>query len=135
MAASPGNNTPFWSLAYEVWYYIFLGLRLFVTSLRRRVLLLLLAAFVAGQKILVTLPVWKLGVFSYQSPQRLTPRLLLSILLLALTSSFLGAILSGQATIWGCHGNWQAKPPLYFYTAYLADLSIHIIAVDQLMKH
>jgi peptidoglycan/LPS O-acetylase OafA/YrhL len=52
-------NGPFWSLNYEVWYYILFGLWCY----RRSRVLLLAAAALAGPRILLLLPVWLLGVW------------------------------------------------------------------------
>jgi peptidoglycan/LPS O-acetylase OafA/YrhL len=51
-------NGPFWSLNYEVWYYILFGIWCYHPSR----LLLFVAAVVAGPKILLLMPVWLLGV-------------------------------------------------------------------------
>lgn len=141
MAASPGSNTPFWSLAYEVWYYIFLGLWLFVPGQRRRAVLLLLGAVVAGPKILLLLPVWLFGVFAHNLSLRKAPWIGLSGFLFVATTALLAVILSGHAAGLGYQGDWQAKPPLYFSAGYLVDyvvgllVAVHILVADQLMKY
>lgn len=121
LAASPGSNTPFWSLAYEVWYYIFLGLWLFVPGQRRRAALLLLGAVVAGPKILLLMPVWLLGVFAHKLSLRNAPWIGFSGFLFVVTTVLLGAILTGHATGYGYQGDWQAGPPLFFSAGYLVD--------------
>jgi len=141
LAASPGSNTPFWSLAYEVWYYIFLGLWLFIPGQRRRAVLLLLAAVVAGPKILLLLPVWLFGVLAHRFSLRQAPSVAISGFLFVLTTAVLAFILFGYATVFGYQGDWQARPPLYFSGGYLVDyvvgllVAVHIYVVDQLMKH
>jgi peptidoglycan/LPS O-acetylase OafA/YrhL len=62
---SPPTNTPFWSLGYEAWYYVFFGLMLFVKSRGWRWLLLGASALVAGPNVLMLLPVWLVGVAAY----------------------------------------------------------------------
>ena len=52
-------NGPFWSLNYEVWYYILFGIWCYHPGR----LLLPCAALLAGPKILLLLPVWLLGVW------------------------------------------------------------------------
>jgi peptidoglycan/LPS O-acetylase OafA/YrhL len=141
LAASPGSNTPFWSLAYEVWYYIFLGLWLFVPGQRRRAALLLLGAVVAGPKILLLMPVWLLGVFAHKLSLRNAPWIGFSGFLFVVTTVLLGAILTGHATGYGYQGDWQAGPPLFFSAGYLVDyvvgllVAVHILVADQLMKY
>lgn len=55
-------NGPFWSLNYEVWYYILFGIWCYHPSR----LLLLCAAVIAGPKILLLMPVWLLGVYLHR---------------------------------------------------------------------
>jgi peptidoglycan/LPS O-acetylase OafA/YrhL len=57
---------PFWSVSYEVWYYILFGI---FTFWRRpgRVTALSAAALIAGPKVLLLMPVWLLGVCLYRS--------------------------------------------------------------------
>lgn len=139
LAASPGSNTPFWSLAYEVWCYIFFGLYLFVPGQRRRAVPLLLGAVVAGPKILLLFPVWLSGVFAHKLSLRNAPWIGLPGILFVLTTALLAAILT--ATGMGYEGDWHARPPLYFSSGYLVDyvvgllVAVHIYVADQLMKH
>lgn len=57
-------NDPYWSLCYEVWYYIIFGAFFFGRGRGRwRWLLVGAAALVAGPAILVLLPVWLLGAW------------------------------------------------------------------------
>jgi len=141
LAASPGSNTSFWSLAYEVWYYIFLGLWLFVPGQRRRALLLLLGAVVAGPKILLLLPVWLFGVLAHKLSLRIALKIELSGILFFVSTALLAVILSGYASGVGYQSDWQALSPLYFSTGYLSDyavgllVAVHIFVADQLMKH
>lgn len=53
-------NDPYWSLCYEVWYYVLFGIFTFAKG-RWRWLLLTLAGLIAGPAILVLLPVWAIG--------------------------------------------------------------------------
>ena len=140
LAASPGSNAPFWSLAYEVWYYILFGIWLFVPGQRRRVLLLVLGAVVAGPKILLLLPIWLSGAVSYMFCLRHQPRIGIAFCMFVVTTLLLAVIVSGQSVLFGYQADWQAKPPLYFSTGYLFDyvvgliVAVHIFAVDRLMK-
>jgi len=59
-----GTNGPYWSLGYEVPYYIFFGLLLF-TSGKARILAIILWALLYGPKIIAYLPLWLLGVVAY----------------------------------------------------------------------
>lgn len=60
----PFSNSPYWSLCYEMAYYLLFSLWCF--GGRRRRLGLLLAMLVIGPKILLLAPVWLAGVVVYQ---------------------------------------------------------------------
>ncbi len=60
----PLNNGPYWSLCYEVWYYLFFGVWCFARRAYRAVSLLLLALIV-GPRILLLMPIWLFGVILY----------------------------------------------------------------------
>lgn len=54
-------NVPFWSLCYEVWYYVIFGVFVFA-PMRWRWGLASVAGLIAGPAILALLPVWLMGV-------------------------------------------------------------------------
>lgn len=63
-----GTNTPLWSLAYELWFYVMFPAMLLVCSKeqpgRRRVIagiVLICAAAIAGPKVLLLFPIWIAG--------------------------------------------------------------------------
>lgn len=58
-------NPPFWSLNYEVWYYLIFAAWMFSPAKYRK-LLTALAALIAGPKILLLFPVWLMGVWLYR---------------------------------------------------------------------
>ncbi len=64
MTARLGSNGPFWSLSYEVAYYIMFGIAFFMTGLRRSALLLVVIA-VVGLNVLLLMPAWLVGVALY----------------------------------------------------------------------
>lgn len=61
----PFSNSPYWSLCYEMAYYLLFSIFCFGTG-RKRWFLLGLAALVIGPKILLLAPVWVLGVVLYR---------------------------------------------------------------------
>jgi peptidoglycan/LPS O-acetylase OafA/YrhL len=61
----PFSNSAYWSLCYEMSYYLLFSLWCFGSG-RRRWLWLGLAALVIGPKILLLAPVWALGVLVYR---------------------------------------------------------------------
>lgn len=56
-----GSNGPFWSVAYEAWYYVSFGIAVFCRGPMRLVLLALIALII-GPPILLLAPCWLLGV-------------------------------------------------------------------------
>jgi peptidoglycan/LPS O-acetylase OafA/YrhL len=55
-------NGPYWSLCYEVWYYIIFGLFFFVRN-SWRLPLVLVACLLAGPQILALFPIWLAGAW------------------------------------------------------------------------
>lgn len=67
------SNVPYWSLSYEVWYYILFGLFVFWTG-PGRTWVLGAALLLCGPKILLLLPIWLMGVALYRSTWWAKPR-------------------------------------------------------------
>jgi peptidoglycan/LPS O-acetylase OafA/YrhL len=64
-----GSLLPYWSLGYEVWYYIIFGLALFNRGWKRWTLAAL-ACLVVGPKILALFPIWLAGALAYRVVKR-----------------------------------------------------------------
>lgn len=60
--AALSMNPPFWSLCYEVWFYILFGLFVFVNGAWRWPLISV-AALIAGPAIILLLPIWLTGAW------------------------------------------------------------------------
>jgi peptidoglycan/LPS O-acetylase OafA/YrhL len=60
----PPLLAPYWSLGYEVWYYVLFGAAFYLRGTRRLIALGSLLLFV-GPKLWLLLPVWAAGVFTY----------------------------------------------------------------------
>lgn len=69
-----GSNGAYWSLGFEVWYYIIFGLICFLPR-RWNLLAAALALFAVGAKVAVMFPLWLLGVGLYRVLPRLRPGL------------------------------------------------------------
>lgn len=61
----PGSAFPYWSLGFEVWYYLIFGMFLFLPG-RFRYICAAFLLLVAGPKITALLPIWLLGVLAYR---------------------------------------------------------------------
>ncbi|MEM9616387.1 MAG: acyltransferase [Pseudomonadota bacterium] len=60
-----GSNGPYWSLGYEVWYYVLFGVFVFARGWARIAVLALIAAMV-GPGVLMLAPIWILGVILFR---------------------------------------------------------------------
>lgn len=59
------SNAPFWSLSYEVWYYVAFAL-FFYLSGRLRTVLIVVLALVVGPRLWLLFPLWALGAWIYR---------------------------------------------------------------------
>lgn len=60
------SNVPYWSLNYEVWYYVTFALLTYIKGAKRWVIFALVLMLL-GPKILLLMPIWWLGVYIYRS--------------------------------------------------------------------
>tara|TARA_R110001583_G_scaffold154316_1_gene305976 strand:+ start:2086 stop:3198 length:1113 start_codon:yes stop_codon:yes gene_type:complete len=60
------SNVPFWSLNYEVWYYILFGITLFLTG-KTKIIVLIFVCLLLGPKVILLAPIWWMGVYLYRS--------------------------------------------------------------------
>ena len=72
------SNLPYWSLGYEVLYYIFFGIFIYLKGFKK-ILLLLLTVLIMGPSILLYLPIWLAGVFCFKSLKKHSPSIKSSI--------------------------------------------------------
>lgn len=99
---APGSDLPFWSLGFEVWYYVIFGLALFA---RRGLAWAALACVVAGPRIASMFPLWLAGAGCQLLCTRLARR--------GMTAgwAFPAAVLALAATeAWGLRHGWPAIP-------------------------
>jgi peptidoglycan/LPS O-acetylase OafA/YrhL len=69
LTLDPFSNGPFWTLSYEVFYYIFYAVGFYLAGIRRA-FWLVIAAVLAGQHILLLLPLWLIGCMAQDIYQR-----------------------------------------------------------------
>lgn len=70
-------NLPYWSLGYEVLYYVFFGILMFVSGPKKYFLLLAVLA-IMGPSIILYLPIWLMGAWCFKHLTRFEPTALLS---------------------------------------------------------
>jgi peptidoglycan/LPS O-acetylase OafA/YrhL len=61
----PGSNSPYWSLGFEVWYYIAFGGFVFSPHRWRWIVVSIVLVFI-GPKVTLMFPVWLMGVATYR---------------------------------------------------------------------
>lgn len=82
------SNTPYWSIAYEFWYYFLFASWYFFTGWQRWGLTLLFA-LIAGPRILLLYPIWLLGSWAYREAwSRSLPQLVQWLMFLCVVPVF-----------------------------------------------
>lgn len=82
-----GSDWSYWSLGYEVWYYVLFGIMVFTVGWWRLVGILIIAVL-TGPKICLMFPIWLLGLAGYKICSRATIPPVVGLLLFF--ASFLG---------------------------------------------
>jgi len=134
-------NNPYWSLCYEVWFYVLFGVWYFASGWRRRVLIFI-AALVAGPSILVLMPIWLIGVWLAASQKYAVNLCESKAWLCFLTPIFLIVFINFfsvdkfiQHSLYQfIPGYWRLENAQRFVTDYLigASLCLHIAAFSSL---
>lgn len=109
----PGLDVPYWSLNYEAWYYVLFATVTFLQG-RRRTAALILAALLAGPRILLLLPVWLMGVAAWRWRARLRPPLAGPLVLACVAGLIALEALGGQQLFWHPATEW-VPPSLSAY--------------------
>jgi peptidoglycan/LPS O-acetylase OafA/YrhL len=124
-------NAPYWSLCYEVWYYVIFGTLFFAKNQTLATIGTAVAAMVAGPAILILLPVWWLGVWIAQHPTALSFSKSVGFVVLFATIGGIALLnWSGLAEIVGhfLHDNiplfWRLDASQRFLTDYLVGLLV-----------
>lgn len=103
----PVWNAPYWSLCYEVWYYLLFGAAIFLRG-SRRLIVLLVMALLAGPKILMLLPVWLVGVWLARRGSTFRLSVLPGLILIVLCVAAFSLMNEG---IWATTQRFFAKTP------------------------
>jgi peptidoglycan/LPS O-acetylase OafA/YrhL len=132
----PGTDWPYWSLGYEVWYYVIFGVAMFAPR-RIRAWALLAAAAVAGPRILALFPLWLLGVACHRLTRATEPSAPLGAI--CLTVSVVGWI--GYEVLAAHHGRLPGLAPDVFHRAELSQdylvagfFGLHLIGICHLSE-
>lgn len=128
----PVWNPPYWSLVYEMWFYVIFGAAYFVRPRRTRWLLVALLCLIAGWRILLLMPIWLMGVALARHGHRIEARGRHAVALVAI-----GAGCFYTATVWATpmhaalHAvfldlGYRLRFSEYFATDYLIGVAIAI---------
>lgn len=118
-AIQPFTMAPYWSLGYEVWYYVLFGVFTFVKG-RARWWLAAALLVLMGPRIILLLPVWCLGVWLYHRLDRFRlgvwpARALMLLAAVAYVAFFmLGARAATDEASRALYGLWDRIGPIPF---------------------
>jgi peptidoglycan/LPS O-acetylase OafA/YrhL len=101
----PGFNVPYWSLNYEAWYYVLFAAAIFLRG-RSRIAAVIMAALLAGPRILLLLPVWLMGVAAWRWRAELPRPLGGSLAVVCLAGFIALEALGGERLFWHPSGGW-----------------------------
>lgn len=127
------SDLPYWSLGYEVLYYVFFGILIFSNG-KKRFLLLVGLAILMGPRVVLYLPIWFIGVFSYKICSKFSMPALSSYLLYAFSLVIaITLCLAGSQTTIDVYTNeilgetvasLLHEQSVHFFTDYLLALAV-----------
>lgn len=130
----PVWNPPYWSLAYEVWFYALFGAAYWLEG-RRRVAWLAVLGLVAGWRILLMLPIWLMGAAlaryagDWQPTRTKALQLALAGVIALFVASDLGHVASLAMYVVHAQVDYPLKNSNYFLTDYLFGAGIALLFV------
>lgn len=144
-AYSTFSNLPYWSMGYEVWYYIFFAVIVFTKSWKRVIFSAICLAFM-GLSIVIYLPIWLFGVALFKLKDRVKINDFYSLILILITGLSLAtlSINSVQETInnetlslIGGFRELLLEPAHYFGSDYLMAIifTLNLLGVYNLFKN
>ena len=101
----PGFNVPYWSLNYEAWYYVLFAAAIFLRG-RPRIAVVIVAALLAGPRILFLLPVWLMGVAAWRWRAELPRQLGRPLVIVCLAGFIALEALGGERLFWHPSSGW-----------------------------
>jgi peptidoglycan/LPS O-acetylase OafA/YrhL len=132
---SPVWNPPYWSLSYEVWFYILFGAAAFLRG-TRRVFWVALLAWIAGWRILLMMPIWLIGAALVSHGTRWQPRgpqaialALFGLILLSLSRLWAYDVQTAMAE-WHAGFGYHARMSEYFVTDFIFGLGVAVLFIS-----
>jgi peptidoglycan/LPS O-acetylase OafA/YrhL len=121
MRVLPGFNVPYWSLNYEAWYYVLFAAAIFLRG-RPRIAAVIVAALLAGPRILFLLPVWLMGVAAWRWRAELPHQLGGSLLVVCLAGFIALEAFGGERLFLHPASGWLLPPDFSAYDFVLGAL-------------
>lgn len=140
--ASVPMNAPYWSLCYEVWYYLLFGLAVFLPHRLRW--LCLVIAVLAGPAILLLMPIWLLGVglarwpmLSWTSPVNAVAAATIGLAAIVAVDHWGFAALVRGMLEEKLPGFWLLASSERFITDYVVALAfgLHLVGIRSIIEH
>jgi peptidoglycan/LPS O-acetylase OafA/YrhL len=140
------SNGPFWSLSYEFWYYVIFAACFYLTGVKR-LFFALIAALIAGPKILLLFPIWIMGAFAYYLSKRITINKTKGLFLTLIPIGVLYLYLEYNLHYFLIHQTIQVLGDEFVYNdlntsrRFLSDyvlgllISIHFLGISALSQH
>lgn len=116
-SAAPPINRPLWSLGYEFWYYLIFGLWFYRGQRKVFFIFPILAALIAGPKVMLLFPVWMMGCMVCYLPRlELKPSVAWVIIFLLLL-----LMVVEVSTLPLYPDPLVGHPPLFFSAAFISN--------------
>ena len=134
MDIRPGTDWPYWSLGYEVWYYVIFGVALFAPR-RTRMWATAAAAAIAGPGILALFPLWLLGVACHRLTRTIRPSVPLGAFCVAVSvAGWVGyeALAASHWRLYGLAPDALGRPELAQDYLVAGLFALHLIGICHL---
>jgi peptidoglycan/LPS O-acetylase OafA/YrhL len=130
----PGINGPFWSLSFEMFYYVAIGLLVFAKGWKR-LLGLACTCLIAGPAIIALFPLWLAGFALYRQTRGGTPNVALAVLATVLGGGLVLIAPFVASRIPEAPASWQVQPSVFQDYLYAAAFTAHLFGMTSLCAH
>lgn len=130
----PGSDFPFWSLGFEVWYYVIFGVAMF-TAKSWRIPAVLLVLVIMGPKIVAMLPLWLMGAGAYHIAKRnRLPGILAAMMCVGAPVVWIVYEVIAWRVGRPIAPNWIGRPPIIQDFIIGSLFAIHLIGFDRIAE-
>lgn len=78
----PQILSPYWSLGFEVWFYVIFAAFVFAKKPYQKILFTIIALLLIGPRVAIMLPIWLLGVATYYIHRRWAPQAITALIMI-----------------------------------------------------